>query len=94
MNKVVISGSGLYTPPYSVSNDELVNCYNSYVDQFNQQNAAEIEAGNTLALAYSSSEFIEKPLDASLKSSAGVFKRPFVLLVNSNNIFFFLKELL
>jgi beta-ketodecanoyl-[acyl-carrier-protein] synthase len=60
MNKVVISGSGLYTPPYSVSNDELVNSYNSYVDQFNQQHAADIEAGNALALAYSSSQFIEK----------------------------------
>ena len=60
MNKVVISGSGLYTPPYSVSNDELVNSYNSYVDLFNQQNAADIEAGATVAMAYSSSEFIEK----------------------------------
>lgn len=60
MNKVVISGSGLYTPPHSVSNDELVTCYNSYVDQYNQQHAAEIEAGTTAALAYSSSEFIEK----------------------------------
>ncbi|WP_418358627.1 beta-ketoacyl-ACP synthase III [Shewanella basaltis] len=60
MNKVVISGSGLYTPPYSVSNDELVTCYNSYVDQFNQQHAEDIDAGTTAALAYSSSEFIEK----------------------------------
>ena len=48
MNKVVISGSGLYTPPYSVSNDELVTCYNSYVDQFNQQHAEDIDAGTTL----------------------------------------------
>lgn len=60
MNKVVISGSGLYIPPYKVSNDELVKSYNAYVDQFNQQHADEITAGIKAELPYSSSEFIEK----------------------------------
>ncbi len=57
---VVISGTGLFTPPESVSNDELVACFNQYVDQFNTEHHADIAAGNIAALAYSSSEFIEK----------------------------------
>ncbi len=57
---VVISGTGLFTPPESISNDELVACFNQYVDKFNQENSAAIEAGDLEALGYSSSEFIEK----------------------------------
>ncbi|GAA0781276.1 beta-ketoacyl-ACP synthase III [Shewanella aestuarii] len=60
MIKVVISGSGLFVPPYSVSNQELVESYNSYVDLHNQQHAALIDSGEKAPLAYSSSEFIEK----------------------------------
>ena len=57
---VVISGTGLYTPEKSISNDELVTCFNQYVDNFNTEHSAKIEAGEITALAYSSSEFIEK----------------------------------
>lgn len=57
---VVISGTGLYTPPYSISNDELVTCFNQYVDKFNSENSQAIGAGEITALSYSSSEFIEK----------------------------------
>jgi beta-ketodecanoyl-[acyl-carrier-protein] synthase len=60
MKKVVISGSGLFTPPYSVSNEELVTSYNAYVDQFNFAHRAEIAAETITPLAHSSSEFIEK----------------------------------
>lgn len=60
MKKVVISGSGLFTPPHSVSNQELVASYNAYVDQFNQQHSKDIELEVMAALAHSSSEFIEK----------------------------------
>lgn len=60
MSDIVISGSGLFTPPYAISNDELVTAYNTYVTQFNEQHAAEIEAGQIEALSQSSSEFIEK----------------------------------
>ena len=38
-NSVVISGSGLWNPPHSISNEELVDAYNAYATQFNQQNA-------------------------------------------------------
>lgn len=57
---VVISGTGLYTPPYKISNDELVSCFNDYVERFNDENAEEIAAGNLNALSPSNSAFIEK----------------------------------
>jgi beta-ketodecanoyl-[acyl-carrier-protein] synthase len=60
MKPVVISGTGLFTPPYSISNDELVTAYNAYVELFNQEHAAAIAAGTTTALEASSSGFIEK----------------------------------
>jgi len=60
MKKVAITGTGLYTPEQSISNDELVACYNRYVEIQNQQNAAAIEAGTVEPLAPSSSEFIVK----------------------------------
>ncbi|NKF50364.1 beta-ketoacyl-ACP synthase III [Shewanella sp. WXL01] len=60
MKKVVISGSGLFVPPNTVTNEELVASYNQYVDQFNQHNEQQIKAGTVVELPYSSSEFIEK----------------------------------
>jgi beta-ketodecanoyl-[acyl-carrier-protein] synthase len=57
---VVISGLGLWTPEYSVSNEELVASYNAYAERFNQQNAQAIEAEDVSAMPYSSAEFIEK----------------------------------
>ncbi|MFM2301228.1 MAG: hypothetical protein RLZZ84_964 [Pseudomonadota bacterium] len=56
----VISATGLYTPPDSISNDELVASYNAYVARFNADNAAQIAAGTVIELAPSSAEFIEK----------------------------------
>jgi beta-ketodecanoyl-[acyl-carrier-protein] synthase len=60
MKKVVISGSGLFTPPHAVSNEELVVAFNQYVADWNAQHAAAIAAGTVTALAESSAEFIEK----------------------------------
>jgi beta-ketodecanoyl-[acyl-carrier-protein] synthase len=57
---ILISGSGLYTPPYSISNDELVEAFNQYVDLHNTQHKDEIAAGKLSPLEYSSSEFILK----------------------------------
>ena len=56
----VLSATGLFTPPESVSNDELVASFNRYVAAYNARYAAEIAAGSRAALAESSSEFIEK----------------------------------
>ena len=60
MSQIVISGSGLFIPPHTVTNDELVDAYNSYVHRFNDEHAGQIEMGKVEALPTSSSEFIEK----------------------------------
>ncbi|MBH3429580.1 beta-ketoacyl-ACP synthase III [Pseudomonas alkylphenolica] len=60
MHNVVISGTGLYTPANSISNEELVESFNAYVQQFNADNAQAIERGEVQALAESSAAFIEK----------------------------------
>ena len=60
MHNVVISGTGLYTPANSISNEELVQSFNTYVQQFNAGNAEAIEAGDVQPLAESSAAFIEK----------------------------------
>ena len=58
--EVYLTGTGLFTPPDSISNEELVASYNAYVDLDNEANSAAIEAGDQAPLAYSSVEFIEK----------------------------------
>jgi beta-ketodecanoyl-[acyl-carrier-protein] synthase len=56
----VISATGLYTPPHSISNAELVASFNEYVERYNAEHAADIEAGALPALLPSSVEFVEK----------------------------------
>ncbi len=58
--EVYITGTGLYTPPYSISNEELVESFNSFVDLHNAEHAEAIERGDRPALQHSSAEFIEK----------------------------------
>ncbi|WP_116365066.1 beta-ketoacyl-ACP synthase III [Parahaliea mediterranea] len=60
MTAIVISGTGLYTPPESISNAELVAAFNTYVDNYNQANSDAIERGELPALGHSSEEFIVK----------------------------------
>ena len=60
MSEITISGTGLFTPPNQISNDELVAAFNAYVAKFNAENAAAIEAGSVQALSPSSTEFIMK----------------------------------
>ena len=60
MTSVVISGTGLFTPEQSISNDELVAAFNGYIENFNLENAEQISAGEMEALHPSSSAFIEK----------------------------------
>ncbi|WP_353409951.1 beta-ketoacyl-ACP synthase III [Pseudoteredinibacter isoporae] len=80
MNKnIVISGTGLYTPPHSVSNEELVEALNAYADKYNEENAAAIEAGELTAKAKSSAEFIEK---ASGIKSRYVYRKEGILDVD------------
>ena len=60
MGSIVISGTGLYTPAEAISNEELVESFNSYARAYNESHGAEIEAGSVAAIQESSSEFIEK----------------------------------
>jgi beta-ketodecanoyl-[acyl-carrier-protein] synthase len=60
MKRAVIAATGLYTPPFTISNDELVTAFNAYVENFNARNAAEIAAGTVQALQPSSPEFVHK----------------------------------
>ena len=55
-----ITGTGLYIPPYSISNEELVESFNQYVENYNEQHADEIANDTITALEPSSAEFIEK----------------------------------
>ncbi len=58
--KIVISGTGLFTPSEKVSNEELVVAFNRYVENFNSENSTEISSGKIEALVPSSAEFITK----------------------------------
>ena len=55
-----ITGTGLFIPPYSISNEELVASFNHYVDNYNQEHAEQIANETIPALQPSSAEFIEK----------------------------------
>ncbi|PKN18716.1 MAG: beta-ketoacyl-ACP synthase III [Deltaproteobacteria bacterium HGW-Deltaproteobacteria-6] len=57
---IVISGSGLWTSPNIITNEELVESYNAYVEKFNADHKAEIAAGKIEEKHPSSVRFIEK----------------------------------
>ena len=59
MKDVYVNGTGIWVPPFKVTNDELVKSYNSYVDKFNSENQDAINSGEIESLTHSSSEFIE-----------------------------------
>jgi len=52
-NNIVIAGTGVYVPPHKISNEELVNSFNAFVDIYNQQHPE-------TPRPYSSASFIEK----------------------------------
>ncbi len=60
MGHAAIAATGLYTPPYRLSNEELVETFNTYVERFNAAHADEIAVGAVEALQPSSPEFITK----------------------------------
>ncbi|UNU73208.1 beta-ketoacyl-ACP synthase III [Moraxella nasovis] len=57
---ICITATGLHIPKDSISNEELVTTFNTYVDNYNKKNAQAIENGEKVALQHSTSEFIEK----------------------------------
>lgn len=56
----VISATGLWTPPHTVTNEELVESYNAWADRWNAEHDAEIAAGLKEPKTHSSTDFIEK----------------------------------
>ncbi|MDP1991894.1 MAG: beta-ketoacyl-ACP synthase III [Syntrophales bacterium] len=58
--KIVISGSGVWTPANVITNEELVESYNAYAERFNTDHAADIAAGKIEEKYLSSVRFIEK----------------------------------
>ena len=60
MHNIYIAGTGIWHPEEKISNEEIVGSYNSYVENFNQENKLEIENGTIEPMELSSAEFIEK----------------------------------
>ena len=60
MVNVVISGTGLYHPEDVITNDELVESFNAYVEKFNLDNEEKIASGELEPLSPSSADFIKK----------------------------------
>ena len=58
MYSAAITGSGVFTPEYSITNDELVVAFNAHADLFNSENTDAIAAETITAKPHSSSEFI------------------------------------
>lgn len=77
--QVVISGTGLWTPQHSISNEELIDSYNDYADKFNAENAEKIDAREISAKPHSSAEFVEK---ASGIKSRYIYEKEGVLDIN------------
>lgn len=59
-HRVAISSTGLYTPPHTITNAELVASFNAWADLENKRNAIDIAAGSAQSVPHSSVEFIEK----------------------------------
>ena len=57
---VVISGTGLFTPSESISNAELVESFNQYVEKYNAEHKSDIDSGKLSALSGSTDAFIVK----------------------------------
>lgn len=55
-----ITGTGLFHPEHVITNEELVESLNAYVELFNHENADKIAVGEIEARRGSSAEFIEK----------------------------------
>ena len=55
-----ITGTGLFHPEHVITNEELVESLNAYVEQYNLDNADKIASGELEARRGSSAEFIEK----------------------------------
>jgi len=60
MYNIDIAGTGIWYPENKITNDELVDSYNSYVDLYNAEHIESINIGDLNKMEKSSVEFIEK----------------------------------
>ncbi len=60
MVHAVIAATGLHTPAHRLTNEELVDTFNTYVERFNAAHRLQIDAGEIEALHPSSPDFIVK----------------------------------
>lgn len=58
MHNVAITGTGVFTPSQTITNDELVVAFNAYADRWNAENVDAIAAGEVAAKQHSSTDFI------------------------------------
>ena len=58
MFKPAITGTGVFTPNQTITNEELVDAFNAYADKFNAENAEAISAGEMEPKPHSSTGFI------------------------------------
>lgn len=58
MYSAAITGTGVFTPEHTITNDELVVAFNAHADLFNTENTEAIAAGTLDAKPQSSSDFI------------------------------------
>jgi len=60
VTRTAISGTGLFVPPETISNEELVESFNEFARQHNAAHSREITAGKMPPILKSSDEFIVK----------------------------------
>ena len=58
MHRPAITGTGVFTPPEVITNDELVAAFNAYADVQNVKNSDAIAAGEMEPIQHSNAEFI------------------------------------
>ena len=56
---IAITGSGISVPEFTITNEELCESFNEYVQLFNKENREAIETGDVEPLRESTAEFIE-----------------------------------
>ena len=70
MNDVLITGTGLWTPEFGVTNEELVESLSQAVEKWNAEHAAEIESGALEQRDFPSVKFIQKVDEAASQPKA------------------------
>lgn len=60
MNKICITGTGLFTPEEKINNAELVEAFNKYAELYNEEHAEEIKNRTRRKIRATSEGFIDK----------------------------------